>query len=90
MEDCNFDLEESTIEYRFLNIEKSPVYETLYPFNLALTDCIRRGNVNHDPAGLIDISDLVYLVDYMFTGGQVPPNLDEADVDGIDVIDISD
>ena len=65
-------------------------YETLYPFNLALVDCIRRGNVNHDPAGQIDISDLVYLVDYMFTGGPAAPNFDEANVDGFVGIDISD
>ena len=34
--------------------------------------CIARGNVNGDPAGSIDISDLVYLVDYMFNGGPAP------------------
>ena len=58
------------------------------------SDCLccegMRGNVNDDPTGMIDISDLVYLVDYMFTGGPMPPCLDEANVNGIEVIDISD
>lgn len=41
-----------------------------------------RGNVDGDPEDLIDISDLVYLVDYMFTGGAPPPCWEEANVDG--------
>ncbi len=52
----------------------------------------QRGNVDFDPGDVIDISDLVYLVDYMFTGGPVPPCWEEADIDGSggDVIDITD
>ncbi len=47
------------------------------------------GDVDGD--GLpINISDLVYLVDYMFTGGPPPPNMEMADVDGSGGIDISD
>jgi photosystem II stability/assembly factor-like uncharacterized protein len=38
----------------------------------------------------VNISDLVYLVDYMFTGGPVPPNMDAANIDGLNGIDISD
>jgi hypothetical protein len=49
-----------------------------------------RGNVDYDAGDNIDISDLVYLVDYMFAGGPEPPCLDEADMDGIGGIDISD
>ncbi|MCK4460339.1 MAG: hypothetical protein KAW46_00960, partial [candidate division Zixibacteria bacterium] len=56
-----------------------------------------RGNVDGDPEETIDISDLVYLVDYMFTGGPEPPCWREGDVDGSnygqsgpDDIDISD
>ncbi|MDH3891231.1 MAG: hypothetical protein OEV49_09115 [candidate division Zixibacteria bacterium] len=37
-----------------------------------------------------DISDLVYLVDFMFTGGPPPPCFDEADMDASGSIDISD
>lgn len=39
------------------------------------------GDIDHsgdDP----DISDLVYLIDYMFTGGPSPPVMEAADVDG--------
>ncbi|MDH4035067.1 MAG: hypothetical protein OEV80_14855, partial [candidate division Zixibacteria bacterium] len=46
-----------------------------------------------DPDDIIDISDLVYLVDYMFTGGPAPPCPNEADIDGSGgdpPIDISD
>jgi outer membrane protein assembly factor BamB len=49
-----------------------------------------RGNVDYDPGDGIDISDLVYLVDYMFTGGSAPSCTDEADIDGSGEIDISD
>ena len=51
-----------------------------------------RGNVNGDVGETIDISDLVYLVDFMFTGGPSPVCLFEANVDGDigDTIDISD
>lgn len=41
-------------------------------YSIHLQCCVIRGNVND--IGGIDISDLVYLVDYMFTGGPVPPS----------------
>ncbi len=51
--------------------------------------CAIRGDVDH--SGLdIDISDLVYLVDYMFTGGSAPICPGEADIDNAGGIDISD
>ncbi|MCK4460572.1 MAG: hypothetical protein KAW46_02150 [candidate division Zixibacteria bacterium] len=49
-----------------------------------------RGNIDFDPGDAIDISDLVYLVDYMFTGGPEPPCFEEADVTGDGEIDIED
>jgi hypothetical protein len=52
-----------------------------------------RGNVNNLPGDVIDISDLVYLVDYMFTGGPAPTCGAEANVNGLgpdDGLDISD
>ena len=51
-----------------------------------------RGNVDSDPSDLVDISDLVFLVDFMFSGGTTPLCLGEANVDGDvgDIIDISD
>jgi len=41
-----------------------------------------RGNINGDPLEQIDVSDLVYLVAYMFTQGPEPPCFKEANVDG--------
>ena len=41
-----------------------------------------RGNVDYDVGDNIDISDLVFLVDYMFTGGPAPECWEEANVDG--------
>ncbi len=41
-----------------------------------------RGNVDYDGGDAIDISDLVYTVDYMFTGGPAPVCWEEANVDG--------
>jgi hypothetical protein len=49
-----------------------------------------RGNVDYDPGDAIDISDLVYLVDYMFTGGPPPPCAEEADMNADLAQDISD
>ncbi len=51
-----------------------------------------RGNINGDPGEEQDISDLVYLVEYMFAGGPEPPCFDEANVDGVGegTLDISD
>ncbi len=46
-----------------------------------------RGNVDYDPGDNIDISDLVYLVDYMFSGGSEPPCWEEANVDGSGPVD---
>jgi len=50
--------------------------------------CQLRGNV--DNVGGIDIADLVYLVDFMFNDGPVPPCTGEADMDGSGEIDIAD
>ena len=40
------------------------------------------GNIDGDPSESIDIIDLIYLVDYMFSSGPPPPCLAETDVDG--------
>lgn len=54
--------------------------------------CVVRGDINHSGAMPLDIGDLVFLVDYMFTGGAEPVCIDEADVngDGLLTIDIAD
>jgi hypothetical protein len=52
--------------------------------------CLRRGDVDHD-GETVNITDLVFLVAYMFQGGPEPPCLEEADVDGDnEIINISD
>jgi hypothetical protein len=65
-------------------------YDCLYPFNLMLAECVKRGNIDHDEAGLIALWDLVWLIDYMFKGGPEPPNWDEANINDFGEIDISD
>ncbi len=53
--------------------------------------CSIRGDVNHSGETIPDISDLVYLVSYMFLGGDLPICPLEADVDGDnEIINISD
>jgi hypothetical protein len=51
-----------------------------------------RGNADGDPEQSIDISDLIYLVTYMFQGGPESPCMKEANVDGdiFESIDITD
>jgi hypothetical protein len=52
--------------------------------------CLVRGNINHDQAGAIDVSDLVYFVAFMFDGGPPPPCPDEADVNVNGIVEIAD
>ena len=54
---------------------------------LGVTDIVR-GDVNGDL--VIDIGDLIYLIDYMFTGGPPPVSEMAGDVDGSGQLDISD
>jgi hypothetical protein len=51
-----------------------------------------RGNIDMDPANQIAITDLIYLVTYMFQGGPEPPCPEEANIDGdpTGMIDITD
>jgi hypothetical protein len=52
--------------------------------------CVIRGDINHDGSQIIEISDLVYLVDFMFTSGDALPCMEEADVNGDATNDIAD
>jgi len=51
-----------------------------------------RGNIDNSPDDAVDISDLIYLIDYMFASGPEPVCLDEANLDGDQAgsLDISD
>ncbi len=67
-----------------------PVLTYCYPI-LETSGCIGdRGNVDGDPNDMVDISDLTYLVDYLFGGGEAPPYPEEADINGDGNVDISD
>jgi len=68
----------------------SVMLNTTGPYGCCM--CPIRGNINYDPADAIDISDLVYLVSYMFSGGSEPACMEEANLngDGSAVPDISD
>ena len=62
---------------------------TPFSFDAALTIYGHRsGDLNLD--GQVDISDLVYMVDFFFTGGPVPELLETADLDQSGASDISD
>ncbi|HOP05658.1 MAG TPA: FG-GAP-like repeat-containing protein [candidate division Zixibacteria bacterium] len=64
---------------------------TLSPFALAIHDSYSCGDINADGVGP-DITDLVFLVTYMFQGGPEPPLMELCDVDGngAEVPDIAD
>ena len=51
---------------------------------------VTEGDITGD--GQVDVSDLVFLIDYLFAGGPVPPDPNAADVNascGIDISDVS-
>ncbi|MDH4035566.1 MAG: hypothetical protein OEV80_17360, partial [candidate division Zixibacteria bacterium] len=55
--------------------------------------CDFPGDVNHSGSYPINISDLIYFIDYMFSGGPEPPCLEEGNINGspdgqIDIADL--
>ncbi len=80
--------------YTVLVSDFTPTYQTLTLTVSSNPDCCqgRSGNVDGSFDDMVDISDLVFLADYMFTDGPVPPCMEEADIDGSGggVIDITD
>ena len=82
-------------DYTVIVSDSTPDYETLSLTVSSNPDCCQgtRGNVDGDLSDHLDISDLVYLVDYMFTDGPLPICWEEADIDGsggggIDITDL--
>ncbi len=64
-------------------------WSAVYPVHVSC--CVGlRGNVNGDSEDAVDISDLIFLVDYSFSGGEAPGCSEEADVNGDLGVDISD
>lgn len=50
-----------------------------------------RGNIDGDPENRIAVSDLTYLVNFLFQGGPEPPCNEEADfTDGSDIVTLAD
>ena len=64
------------------------IVTSLSPFVIAEGCCAMRGDVDHD--GDRDISDLTYVVDYMFRNGPPSPCPAEGDINGDSSLDISD
>ncbi len=71
------------------------VFKDGYPFEAVTPDlrdpytcCQLHGNV--DGINGVNVSDLTYLVAYLFQGGAEPPCYEEGNVDGIGAIDVSD
>jgi len=58
------------------------------PGFITVEDCLQKGDF--DKSGQVDISDLVFFVNYSFNGGIAPDPIDIADVDCSGTIDISD
>lgn len=48
------------------------------------------GNIDNDITETIDVSDLVYFVDYQFRGGAAPVCMEEAELNGDLIIDVAD
>ena len=81
----------SAQEYTFCGSKSFPFFADVY--STAEPCCNNfRGNINGDAIDIIDISDLVYFVNFSFgtPSGPPPPCFDEADVNGDTQLDIAD
>jgi PKD repeat protein len=67
--------------------ESGPVVRTI-----GYLSCCRglTGNVDGDPGDIVDISDVTFLVDYLFASGSISSCREENDVDKSGSVDISD
>jgi len=56
-----------------------------WSYSVAIDSCCvdLRGNIDGDPTDEILVTDLSYLVDFLFQGGPPPPCTDEGNIDGI-------
>ncbi|MFQ5500458.1 MAG: thrombospondin type 3 repeat-containing protein, partial [Candidatus Zixiibacteriota bacterium] len=52
-----------------------------------MTSC---GNINDDPFDMIDVSDMTFLMNYLWHCGPPPPVMSSANVDGCDSVDVAD
>jgi hypothetical protein len=65
---------------------RSGGYETYRVFRISC--CTVRGDVNGSES--IDVSDLTYLVNYLFRNGPPPACYEEGDLDGDDGVNVAD
>jgi hypothetical protein len=54
------------------------------------TRWVRRGNVDNDPGGVIDIHDLMSLISYLFFLKFAPVTVQSADVNADQAVDMAD
>jgi hypothetical protein len=73
-----------------------PQYKKGYLDIQQSTSCciVNRGNVNNDPNDAVNVTDITYLVNYLFRGGPAPVCLAEANVNGdpgelVNVVDLT-
>ncbi|KAA3636232.1 MAG: hypothetical protein DWP97_03160 [Calditrichaeota bacterium] len=76
-------------EWEWINTTLQPSWGGPYSFTIGNCCSGITGNVDNDPLEIVDISDLVYIVNFTFKSGPEPVCLPEADVtgdgDGIDI-----
>ena len=71
----------------FVGGQSVPALTTDQPFEIAAA-FFRRGDANHD--GLVNIADPIWLLTYLFSGGEAPPCLDAADADDSGTLTLAD
>ena len=88
---------DSALSYQYLLIAEDAALQLSFHSEIVTVSfeggcCNLRGDIDHSGFLPIDIGDLVFLVEYMFSSGAEPVCLDEADVngDGLPTIDIAD
>lgn len=84
------DIQHATTFSDINSSEFSPQFVT-GSLNIVAGCCLGdRGNVDNSPDDAADISDLTFLVEYLFGGGPAPVCEDEANLDGLFGVDIAD
>lgn len=84
----------SLLPYVRVAVESQPIFtwtqfgDRIQLYTLSTSCCTKRGDLTNDD--LVDISDLMMMIDYMFLQGIAPECMESADVNGDESVDISD